>query len=64
MGHPVVVGRALAQKALELAPDAPLRGLRQSARPLWSLAVPSAAILDDLDTPEDLARLRARFGDG
>jgi hypothetical protein len=33
---------------------------RTAADPLWTLPVASAAILDDLDTPADLARLRAR----
>ena len=60
-GHPIVIGRALAARVLELAPDDPLRKLRNSAQPLWKLDLDCAAILDDLDTPEDLARLRARF---
>jgi CTP:molybdopterin cytidylyltransferase MocA len=44
-----------------LPPDAPLRLLRGRARPLWTVVVESAAIHDDLDTPEDLARLRERL---
>jgi molybdenum cofactor cytidylyltransferase len=59
-GHPVVLGRALAAEALRLAPGVPLRALRALATPLLAAAVPDAAVLDDLDTPADLARLRAR----
>jgi molybdenum cofactor cytidylyltransferase len=59
-GHPVVIGRALAEEALRLSSDVPLRDLRAAAAPLLAVAVPDAAILDDLDTPADLARLRAR----
>jgi CTP:molybdopterin cytidylyltransferase MocA len=55
-GHPVVLGRGL---LLELpAPDAPLSGLRGRARPLLSVSVASPRILDDLDSPQDLERLR------
>jgi len=59
-GHPVVLGRALAEEALERAPNAPLRTLRAAATPLLSITVPDLAVLDDLDTPADLVRLRAR----
>jgi CTP:molybdopterin cytidylyltransferase MocA len=60
-GHPVVVGRGLAAELLELAPDEPLSTLRRRARPLLALDVPHPEILDDLDTPDDLAALRARL---
>ena len=39
----------------------PLRNLRALADPLLEVSVDSPEILDDLDTPEDLARLRARL---
>jgi len=58
-GHPVLLGRGLCAGLKDFPPDRPLRALRASARPSWGIAVASAAILDDLDTPEDLARLRA-----
>ena len=59
-GHPIVVGRELV-KLLDAMPETtPLSALRAHALPLFSVAVESRAILDDLDTPEDLARLRAR----
>ncbi|MEZ6013918.1 MAG: NTP transferase domain-containing protein [Planctomycetota bacterium] len=58
-GHPIVVGRALAKRCAELAPGAPLRDLRALAAPLWAIDVADPAILDDLDTPADLERLRA-----
>jgi len=59
-GHPVVLGRALADEATGRAPGDPLRALRALARPLLAVAVPDGAVLDDLDTPADLARLCAR----
>jgi molybdenum cofactor cytidylyltransferase len=60
-GHPIVIGRDLAREIAELAPGAPLSALRERAAPMWSVAVDSDAILDDLDTPADLARLRAKM---
>ncbi len=59
-GHPVIVGRDLLGELGRMGPDAPLGGLRERAEPLLSAEVASPAILDDLDTPEDLRRLRAR----
>lgn len=59
-GHPVVLGRALLEDLQDFPPDAPLSLLRARAAPLLAQAVASRAILDDLDTPADLARLRAR----
>lgn len=59
-GHPLVLGPALAARAHELAATSELRALRSWAAPLESVACSSAAIFDDLDTPEDLARLRER----
>lgn len=60
-GHPVVLGAELAQEAADLAPDRPLRLLRERAAPLASLDTDDAAILDDLDTASDLAALRRRL---
>jgi nicotine blue oxidoreductase len=60
-GHPIVLGRALALELETLSADAPLSALKPRARPLFDVEVESVAILDDLDTPEDLARLRARL---
>jgi CTP:molybdopterin cytidylyltransferase MocA len=59
-GHPIVVGRALLADLKGFPPGAPLVALRAGADPLWALPVECEAILDDLDTPADLARLRAR----
>jgi CTP:molybdopterin cytidylyltransferase MocA len=59
-GHPVLAGRALLAELKDFPPASPLARLRAAADPLWALPVASAAILDDLDTPADLARLRAR----
>lgn len=58
-GHPIVVGRGLLGRLGELAPDAPLRELRAWADPLLSVPVDSPTVLEDLDTPEDLSRIRA-----
>lgn len=60
-GHPVVLGRDLAAALARMGPDEPLRDLRADAEPLWTIAVDDRAIYDDLDTPDDLARLRARL---
>lgn len=59
-GHPIVIGPDLLGEIALLPADASLRELRARAAPLLSLTTPSTAILDDLDTPEDLSRLRAR----
>jgi len=68
-GHPVVVGPDLVRELVTGGKDFPgsvprsrivtLRDLRQIAAPTISIQVESARILDDLDTPEDLERLRA-----
>jgi molybdenum cofactor cytidylyltransferase len=60
-GHPLWLGRDLAARLAELAPGDSLRRLRALADPLWSLATEHGEALDDLDTPADLARLRARI---
>lgn len=59
-GHPVIVGHELLDDLKAFPPGRPLRWLRERAAPLLALGVTSAAILDDLDLPSDLARLRAR----
>jgi CTP:molybdopterin cytidylyltransferase MocA len=58
-GHPVVVGRALAAELDALAPDEPLRHLRRGAVPCLALEVETPSVLEDLDEPADLERLRA-----
>ncbi len=60
-GHPVVIGAALAAAVQSLAPDEPLRALRAQATRLLAAQVDDRAILDDLDTREDLAALRGRL---
>lgn len=59
-GHPVIVGRELAARVAELGDERPLSELRARAKPLLALEVEDPSVLDDLDTPDDLARLRAR----
>ncbi|MCY3002661.1 MAG: NTP transferase domain-containing protein [Planctomycetota bacterium] len=56
-GHPVLIGRSLLRHLEELSS---LRELRQRARPLLDVLVEDVAVLDDLDTPADLERLRLR----
>lgn len=61
-GHPVLVGRVRAAAALRAPKGTPLSALRSAAAPLFGVEVPDPGILDDLDTPDDLARLQARIG--
>ncbi len=56
-GHPILIGRGLLAKALQMGPDNPLRTLRRGAQPLLSTQVQDPQILEDLDTPEDLRLL-------
>jgi len=58
-GHPVVIGRRLLEDLQDLPPDRALHALRQRAAPLLELEVDDPTILEDLDTPLDLSRLRA-----
>lgn len=60
-GHPIIMGAQLASEAKGQATDAPLRALRDRAAPLLAMATSDPAILDDLDTPEDLRSLRERL---
>lgn len=63
-GHPIIMGAGLASQAQGLPGDAPLRSLRDRAHPLLTLATAELAILDDLDTPEDLRALQKRLDRG
>jgi hypothetical protein len=56
----VLVGHALLLALKEFPPSRPLSALRALAAPLLALPVEELAVLDDLDTPADLARLQAR----
>lgn len=60
-GHPVVVGAGLAMLLERLPPGAPLSHLRRFCAPRLGTRVPDAEILDDLDLPDDLERLRRRL---
>lgn len=63
-GHPILLGHELVREAQRMDPGTPLRQLREQASPLCSLGVEDLAVLDDLDTPDDLERLRQRVGRG
>lgn len=65
-GHPIVIGSALAAEFARALDQPgfdwngfPLSALRERAEPLLSVRVAHRAILDDLDTQDDLARLAA-----
>jgi molybdenum cofactor cytidylyltransferase len=60
-GHPMILGRELVAELEGCDRGTPLRQLRAAAQPLLSWPSPFAEVLDDLDTPEDLERLRARI---
>ena len=60
-GHPIILGAKLAAQACGLGADAPLRLLRARATPTATVETTDPAILDDLDTPADLRRLRSRL---
>ncbi|HVS10018.1 MAG TPA: hypothetical protein VMS76_09090, partial [Planctomycetota bacterium] len=59
-GHPVVVGGELLLELEGMGDGAPLRDLRGRAEPVLAVEVSAREILDDLDTEEDLERLRER----
>lgn len=61
-GHPIVLGRDLARRLARFGPDTPLSDLRAAADPLLALETDCPEVLEDLDTPLDLERLR-RPGD-
>ena len=63
-GHPLILGRELAAELSAGEARAPLRQMRALAVPLWGVRVFDPAILDDLDTQADLARLRERLSSG
>gem|GEM_PF-410334 len=63
-GHPVAIGRDLAARALDLGSDRPLRDLRGAADPLAHCLVDDPGVVEDLDTPDDLERLRRRAAAG
>ena len=61
VGHPILLGAELAAELGGMGPDEPLRHLRDRAEPRWTLLVDDPAVLDDLDEPRDLERMRQRL---
>ena len=57
-GHPILLGRGLGTKILDLAPGDPLRTVRAAADPLLAVPVASGAILENLDTPGALEKIQ------
>lgn len=58
-GHPVLIGRGLAQRLGSFGADTPLKALRAEAEPLLAVETDDPAVIDDLDTQSDLAALCA-----
>jgi len=58
-GHPLFLGRELEGELAGWAPDRSLRELRRIAGPVLGHPVEAPEVLFDLDTPSDLAALRA-----
>ena len=59
-GHPLLLGRDLVRAIAATGPGTPLRTLRSWGNPVFAVEVGSSEILDDLDSPADLERLRLR----
>lgn len=57
-GHPVILGRALALELESVSDATPLARLRDRAALRFDVEVRDRHVLDDLDTPADLERLR------
>jgi CTP:molybdopterin cytidylyltransferase MocA len=62
-GHPLFLGRELAATCGILAPGDSLRLLRDRADPRIGLDVSAVEVLDRLDEPSDLERLRRRLSE-
>ena len=60
-GHPLILGRELVASLATWDADRPLKELRALAQPLLAWPTERAEVLDDLDTPADLERLRRRI---
>lgn len=60
-GHPILMGRKLAEELISLDPGLALRRHRKNADPLLEVVVDDPGILDDLDHPADLEELGARL---
>jgi molybdenum cofactor cytidylyltransferase len=60
-GHPVLFPWALSSEVAELGPDQGINAL-MARHEVAHVEAAADAILEDLDTPEDYARLRARHG--
>jgi molybdopterin converting factor subunit 1 len=62
-GHPIVLPRGLAQSIVHLPPDAGVNALvARHEEDVVEVDVADEAVIDDLDTPDDLRRFEARRG--
>lgn len=62
-GHPVVIGRGLIGlllSSIETWSQRPLHDLRKLSETLWMLPTKEISVLENLDRPEDLERIRRR----
>ena len=61
-GHPTIFPWSLAEEVFRLPPEQGLNSiLRSDPERVHEVAVSDPRVLDDLDTPEDLLRLRAEL---
>lgn len=60
-GHPLLVDLKYRRRVETLSPEVGLRGLlRENPEDILEVSVPSSAVLDDIDYPEDYKRARRR----
>jgi molybdenum cofactor cytidylyltransferase len=63
-GHPVLISSAFADEILSLAPDQTLRDfIKRHSHETREIEVDDPAVVQDIDTPEDYARLLAHRGE-
>jgi molybdenum cofactor cytidylyltransferase len=62
-GHPLLIDLKYRRRLETLSPEVGLRGLiMENPGDILEVSVPSAAVLDDIDYPDDYRRVRRRVG--